>query len=127
MDWDKVAKSANYSSGKYARDQFAVIRKKLLAASGDADNETANGDGEGAATSGKGKKKATPRKRKGGSGMLCLYLLCWLHYLRVTDGDDEETPKTKKTKKAATPKTGEEDAVVKDEPNEAGELMDQLN
>lgn len=54
-------------------------------------------------------------------------LLCWLHYSQLTDGDDEETPKGKKRKKAATPKNDEADAVVKDEPNEAGELMDQLN
>ena len=42
----------------------------------------------------------------------------------MVDADDEETPKTSKKAKKASAK--EDDTVVKDEPNEAGDLMGQL-
>lgn len=60
-------------TGKYARDQWAIVRTKLGAAASK-DRKAANGgneadgdsDGETATPNGKGKTKATPRKRKTG-------------------------------------------------------------
>ncbi|KAF2482866.1 hypothetical protein BDY17DRAFT_323643 [Neohortaea acidophila] len=116
VDWQKVASKANFKTAKYARDTFAGIRKNLLAAT-NGGNE-AGDDAEG--------KVKTPKKRKG----------------QDVDGNEDSpiaekkkkaTPRGKKEAKGKAEAAANNDAddeeggvAVKEEPNEAGELMDDM-
>lgn len=64
VDWDAVAPKANCKTAKYARDQFATIRKQLQACK---DSVLGGENGDAATPKSKSTKKATPAsKRKKG-------------------------------------------------------------
>ncbi|KAK5121840.1 hypothetical protein LTR85_004715 [Meristemomyces frigidus] len=121
IDWAKVAELANMKTPKYARDQWALLRTKIVAnkkgeKAGDDNSEEA--DGEDGAANGSAKKKTPGSKRKKASE------------------DGEESPAKKKKKNTSrkgkkTPEVeagaeaggerGDED--IKPEP-EADDLLD---
>ncbi|KAK5165488.1 uncharacterized protein LTR77_009017 [Saxophila tyrrhenica] len=138
IDWEEVKDIAGMSTSKYARDQWAIVRTKLLGAGNEGGATTAADKGSNGAattTTTPKKKDATPKKRKA-----------------ADEGDDTETANlNKKPKKAVTPKpkntalkpvdttpkpteatpVAEEDTdgVKREEveaPNEAGRLMDEM-
>ncbi|KAK3715014.1 hypothetical protein LTR37_007504 [Vermiconidia calcicola] len=112
IDWDKVAELANMKTGKYARDQWAVLRKKMIGSTATKAGDKADDSDVTAAP----KPTATPGKRKAAA---------------ETDGGETPTKKkagTRKPKK--TTPAGDEEAKVKEEPeepNEAGEAMDEMS
>ncbi|KAF2164869.1 hypothetical protein M409DRAFT_24774 [Zasmidium cellare ATCC 36951] len=85
INWEAVAKDANFSSAKYAKDEYRKVRKTLDSVDGS--GATANGAAA--------KKKASPKKRKN------------------DDEDETGTPKTKKESKknaSSSEEDGEKDS-----------------
>ncbi|KAK4543572.1 hypothetical protein LTR36_005467 [Oleoguttula mirabilis] len=67
IDWTKVAELANMKTPKYARDQWALLRTKIVAVKKGGDDNSQEADGEGdTASKGSGKKNPAGGKRKKG-------------------------------------------------------------
>ncbi|TKA25188.1 hypothetical protein B0A50_05886 [Salinomyces thailandicus] len=104
IDWARVAEQAEFKSGKYARDTWAGVRKKLVAASG-AEDTAGEGDdvdaGKEDAAPGREVKKVGTKKRK-----------------KAADDDDDDDGDVLPKKKAASRKGSKvkvETAVEEDE------------
>lgn len=112
-------------TSKYARDQWSIVRGKLLGADAKAGKAT-NGGGEEGTPEGKSAKKGTARKRTNGKSLAILILGIKSSLTRCTGDDDSESPTKKKAtsrsgKKAnpATSGADDDENVVKSEPNDA--------
>ena len=75
IDWNEVAKLANFKTSKYARDSWTAVRNKLVATSM-TKNSAEDADEENEAPKPSGKKKATPRKRENGRWACSLRMVC---------------------------------------------------
>lgn len=128
-DWEKVASVANVKTSKYARDQFAIIRKKLCGG-GKAKSDTASPSRT--PTKPKAAKATQPRKRKKREGQTSrdhCPIYNRTNISKQTDDDDGASqpsasadeasmPKVKKTKKSRKVKVEETEAE-----NDGGEEL----
>ena len=116
-------------TGKYARDQWAVLRKKMIGLTATKAGDKAD-DGDGTPAP---KPKATPSKRKAAGEFNPGLHIASQAKGPSAENDVDGTPAKEKTSarkpKSATPAGGEGVNVKEEpeEPNEAGEAMDELS